>query len=59
MAWIVRIAKQAVFNLDAIWSIWALHDRQSSMINPKNFVFVYAKSENKRSESIYLLLLCF
>ena len=26
MAWIVRIAKHAVFNLDAIWSIWAFHD---------------------------------
>jgi hypothetical protein len=29
--------KTAVFNLDIIWSIWAFHDRQSSIINPTKF----------------------
>ena len=39
IACIVWITKHAVFNLDIIWSIWAYHDRESSIVNPKNFVF--------------------
>jgi len=31
IACIIQITKHAVFNLDIIWSIWAFHDRQSSM----------------------------
>jgi len=39
IACIVQITKHAVFNLDIIWSIRAFHDRESSIVNPKNFVF--------------------
>jgi hypothetical protein len=35
---IVWITKHDVFNLDIMWSIWAFHDRESSMIKPKNLV---------------------
>jgi hypothetical protein len=55
MAWIVRIAKQAVFNLDTVWSIWVFHDRQSSIVSPRNFILILLVLIKIDSQFLYLV----